>query len=181
VTSWQGKPVDLAVSVRFSYEAVNMTAKLVNCSKEEQQSVTSFLWAEGVPGGEIHQCMCAMYGNSAVSHIVVYEWIEMFKNGHMSVTDAELSGCPTAAKTAQNEERARELILQNGRVTVDETAKQLNISIGSAYLVVDNLQVHKVCVRWALKVLMDEHKRMCIDIYSRHLTCNCEEGDNFLL
>jgi hypothetical protein len=62
----------------------------------------------------------------------VYEWIEMFKIGCMSVTDAEHSGCPTTATTTQNEERARELILQNRRVTVDKIAKLLNICIGSA-------------------------------------------------
>jgi hypothetical protein len=37
----------------------------------------------------------------------------MFKYGHMNVTDAERSDCPTTATAAQNEERARELILQN--------------------------------------------------------------------
>jgi transposase len=70
----------------------------------------------------------------------VYEWIEMFKNGRTSVLGAERSGHPTTDTTAQNEERARELILQNRRVTVDEIVKQLNISIGSVYSVVhDNL------------------------------------------
>jgi hypothetical protein len=60
----------------------------------------------------------------------------MFKNGRTSVTDAKRSSHPTTATTLQNEERARELILQNRRVTVDEIAKQLDISIGSAYSVV---------------------------------------------
>jgi hypothetical protein len=79
--------------------------------------------------------MGAQYGDSAVSCRVEYEWIEMFKNGHMNVTDAE----PITATNAQNEERARELILQNRRVTVDKIA-ELNISIGSAYSVVhDNI------------------------------------------
>jgi hypothetical protein len=56
----------------------------------------------------------------------VYEWIEIFKNGHMSVSDAERSGRPTTATTTQNEERAMELILQNRRMMVNKTAKQLN-------------------------------------------------------
>jgi hypothetical protein len=56
----------------------------------------------------------------------------MFKNGRTSVIDAEHLGRPTAT-TAQNKERARELILQNRRVTVDETAKQLNISTTQNY------------------------------------------------
>jgi hypothetical protein len=69
----------------------------------------------------------------------------MFKNGCRSVTDAECSGHPTTTTTAQNEERARELILQNRRVMVNEIGKQLNISIGSAYSVVhDNLQLHSM-------------------------------------
>jgi hypothetical protein len=103
----------------------------------------------------------------------MYKWIEMFINGHMTVTDAERSSCPTIAPTAQNEERARELILQNRGVTVNEIAKQLNISIGSAYSVVyDNLQYHKVCARWVSKELMD-------DICFCHLAHYCK-GGNFL-
>jgi hypothetical protein len=60
----------------------------------------------------------------------VYEWVEMFKNGCMNVTDTERSGHPTIATTTQNEEGARELILQNRRVTVHETARHLNVGIG---------------------------------------------------
>jgi transposase len=136
-----------------------MAAKLENCTEEVQRFVISFLWAEGVPGGQIHQHMCAQYVDNALSRKVVYEWIEMFKTCRTSETDAERSGHPTTATTALNEERARELILQNRRVTVDEIAKQLNISIGSAYSVVhDNLQFHRVCARWVPKELEDEHK-----------------------
>jgi hypothetical protein len=101
----------------------------------------------------------------------------MFKNSRTSVIDAERSGHPTA----QNEERARELILQNRRVTVDEIAKQLNISIGSAYSVVhDKLQFHKVCARWVPTELKDEHKHMHLGICSHHLVRYREKGDNFL-
>jgi transposase len=77
---------------------------------------------------------------TVLSPRVVYEWIEMFKNGHTCFTDAEHSCRPTKARAAQNEERARELILENRRVMVDEIAKQLTISIEFAYSVVhDNL------------------------------------------
>jgi hypothetical protein len=61
----------------------------------------------------------------------MYEKIYMFKNVRPSVTDAERSGRPTIVTTAQNEIRAREPAPQNGRVTVDEITKQLNISIES--------------------------------------------------
>jgi hypothetical protein len=105
----------------------------------------------------------------------------MFKNGCTSVTDAECSGRPTTATTTQNDERAMELILQNRRVMVNEIAKQLNISIESSYSVVhDNIQFHKMCARWVPKELMDEHKRMCLDICSHHFAHYGKEGDNFL-
>ena len=63
-------------------------AKLINCTKEEQSSVISFLWAEGVPGAQIHLRMSAQYGDKVLSRRIVYEWIDMFENGRTSVTDA---------------------------------------------------------------------------------------------
>jgi len=63
------------------------------------------LWAEGVPGAQIHLRMCAQYGDTVLSHRIVYEWIEMFENGRTSVTDAECSGRPATATTTRNEER----------------------------------------------------------------------------
>jgi hypothetical protein len=99
----------------------------------------------------------------------------------MSVTDTERLSHPTTATTAQNEDRAREQIPQNRRVMVNKTAKQLNISIGSAYSVVhDNLQLHKVCARWVPKELTNEHKCVRLDICYHHLAHYGEECDNFL-
>jgi len=46
---------------------VKMAAKLINCTKEEQCSVIRFLWAEGVPGAQIHLLMCAQYGDKVLS------------------------------------------------------------------------------------------------------------------
>jgi len=40
---------------------VKMAAKLINCTKEEQRSAIRFLWAEGVPGAQIHLRICAQY------------------------------------------------------------------------------------------------------------------------
>jgi hypothetical protein len=62
-----------------------MAAKLENCTKEEQRSVIGFLWAEGVPGRQIQQCMCAQYGDNALPCRVVYEWIEMLENGAWAI------------------------------------------------------------------------------------------------
>jgi len=109
------------------------------------------------------------------------EWIEMFENGRTSVTDAERSGRPATAMTTRNEERTLELIRENRRVTAEEVAGRLNVSVGSAYsLIHDSLKFSKVCSRWVPKELTEECKRKHFDVCSRHLDHYREEGDNFL-
>ena len=108
---------------------VTMAAKLINCTKEEQRSVIRFLWEEGVPGAQIHLRMCAQYGDKVLSRRIVYEWIEMFENGCTSVTDAERFGCPVTATTTRNEERTPEVIRENRRITVEEVAGRLTVTI----------------------------------------------------
>ena len=96
----------------------------------------------------------------------MYDWIEMFENGRTSVTDAERSGRPATA-TTMNEERTLELIRENRRITVEELAGRLNVSVGSAYsLIHDSLKFRKVCARWVPKELTEERKRKRLDVCS---------------
>ena len=103
--------------------------------------------------------MCVQYGDKILSRRIVYEWNEMFKNGRTSVSDAERSGRPATATTTRNEERTLELIRENRRITVEEVAGRLNVSVGSAYsLIHDSLKLSKVCARWVPKELTGERK-----------------------
>jgi len=84
----------------------------------------------------------------------------MFKNGCTRVTDAEHSGRPATATTTRNEERTLELIHESRRITVEEDAGRLNVSVGSAYsLIHDSLKFSKVCARWVPKELTEGRKR----------------------
>ena len=125
--------------------------------------------------------MCAQYGDKVLSCRLVYEWIEMFENSHTSVTDPERSGRPATATTTRIEERTLELIHEERRITVEEVAGRLNVSVGSAYsLIHDSLNFSNVCARWVPKELTGEHKRKLLDVCSWHLARYCEKGDNFL-
>jgi len=158
-----------------------MAAKLINCTKEEQHSVIRFLWAEGGPGEQIHLRMCAQYGDKVFSRRIVYEWTELFENGHRSLTDAERSRLPASATTTRNEERTLEMIHENRRITVEEVAGRLNVSVGSAYsLIHDSLMFSKLFAMWVPKGLTEERKRQRLDVCSRHLSRYHEESDNFL-
>ena len=56
--------------------------------------------------------------------------------------DAERSGRPATATTMREEERTLELIHKNRRITVEEVAGRLNVSVGSAYsLIHDSLNL----------------------------------------
>jgi len=111
--------------------------------------------------------MCAQYGDKVLSRRIVYEWIEMFENGRMSVTDAERTGRPATATTTRNEERTLGLICENRRITVEVVAGRLNVSVGSAYsLIYDGLKFSKVCARWVPKELTEERKLKRLDVCS---------------
>ena len=64
-----------------------------------------------------------------LSRRIVYEWIEMFENCRTSVTDAERPGSPATATTTRNEERTLELLRENRRITVEEVAGRLNVTM----------------------------------------------------
>jgi hypothetical protein len=66
-----------------------LDGQLFICTKEEQRAVILLLWAEGVPGAEMHRRISAQYGNSVVSQRMVYKWIERFKNGRTSIKHEE--------------------------------------------------------------------------------------------
>jgi hypothetical protein len=47
------------------------------------------LWAESVPGAEMHCRLSAQYGISALLQQSMYDWIIMLKNGCTNVTDED--------------------------------------------------------------------------------------------
>jgi hypothetical protein len=70
------------------HNTVNMAAPRSVRTKEEI-AVTQFLWAEGVPGREIHLSLSAQHANGALPQRSVCQWITRFKSGLTSVTDEE--------------------------------------------------------------------------------------------
>lgn len=158
-----------------------MAAPLSVCTKEEQRAVIRFLWSEGVPGAQIHRRLLAQYGTSVLPESSVYKWITKFKDGRSSVTQKEGAGRPSTSATENNIERVREMVLSDRRVTVDEVARDLEISHGSAYEIIHNrLSFHKVCARWVPHQLTTLHKQTRLEICQQHLHRYADEGDSFL-
>jgi len=73
-----------------------MAAPLSTCTVEEQRSVISFLWSEGMKPSEMYRRMKVQYGDSCLSQGRVYEWVERFQNVRQNVSDEHRSGRPVS-------------------------------------------------------------------------------------
>jgi hypothetical protein len=89
-----------------------------------------FLWAESVPGAEMHRRMSVQYRNSVTSQQIVCERIERLKSGRTSVKNGEGTGRQSTSINDADTERVYGMILQNRRVIADEVAHQLQIICG---------------------------------------------------
>jgi hypothetical protein len=56
------------------------------CTKKRAEGSVPFLWAEGVPGAEMHRSMSMQYGNSVLLQRIVCKWIERYKNGAQALS-----------------------------------------------------------------------------------------------
>ena len=93
----------------------------------------------------------------------------------------EGAGRPSTSTTDEKIQQAREMVLANGQVAVDEVACSLQISHGSAYQIIhDELGFHKLCARWVPRELTAEHKRKRVEICQRLLDRYNNEGEEFL-
>ena len=77
---------------------------------------------------------------------------------------------PSTVITEDNIERARDMVLLDRWVTIDEVAHVFQIKHGSAYeMMHKKLGFHKVCARWVPKQLAEMHKQTRVDICLKHL------------
>ncbi|XP_052822777.1 uncharacterized protein LOC128247386 [Octopus bimaculoides] len=111
----------------------------------------------------------------------MYERIEKFKSGWTSMMHEEGAGHPSTSTTDEKIQQARETIMVNRRIIIDEVARSLQIRHGSAYQIIhDELGFHKVCARWVPRELTVEHKRKRLGVCQRSLNRYNKKGEEFL-
>ncbi|BFZ25935.1 hypothetical protein BsWGS_28974 [Bradybaena similaris] len=151
------------------------------CSRIEQRSVIKFLVAEECKPVEIHRIMSTVYGATCFSRKNVYKWAKLFKEGRSSVEDEDRPGRPTEVRSPEVIGSVNDLIQSDRRVTVDDIARTLSLSVGTAHKIVHNdLGYSKVSCRWVPKMLTAEHKQRRVEL-SQQCLCHYEkDGDEFL-
>ncbi|PNF25487.1 hypothetical protein B7P43_G05936 [Cryptotermes secundus] len=114
---------------------------------------------EGVKPIEVHRRMKVQYGDACLSQQQVYEWSRKYRNGMTSVADAPRPGQVHRVVPPESIAAVEALVMENRRVSVDEIAKILNMSHGSAHQVIhDVLQFHKVSTRFKTQSNLYRHK-----------------------
>ena len=150
-------------------------------SRIEQQSVIKFLVAEGWKAVEIHRRMSTVYDATCFSRKNVYKWAKLFKKGRRSVEDEDRPERPLEVRSPVVIISFNDLIQSNRRVTVDDIARTLSLSVRTAHKIVhDDLGYLKVSCRLVPKMLTAEHKHTRVKL-SQQCLCRYEkDGDEFL-
>ena len=109
-----------------------------------------------------------------------YEWCKHFKEGRMLVGEDPRPGLPSALTNVDHVEGVLAVIHGNLRLTVQEVADDVGISIGSCHLIfTEKLQMCCINAKFMPCLLADDQKENHVEI-SQELLCNANGNENFL-
>ena len=149
-------------------------------ARQKQRALIEFLVAEGETPLRIHNRLKNVYKDNTIDYSNVKRWVQRFKKstedheevGKVSIADKPCSGRPSTSVNPDNKTYADELIRTDRRITVEELASKLDVSIGSAHSIVASLGYSKVCARWVPRQLTEDHKtervRCCTQLLEHH-------------
>ena len=108
----------------------------------------------GWKGTEIIQALQTVYKDDAPKKTCVYKWIEIFRDGREAVEDDKGRRRPTTSKNNKKIDFVRNLVKEDGRLTVYQIAETVDISVGSARSIMHNdLCPTKLSAPWLPKAL----------------------------
>jgi len=115
-----------------------------------------------------------------MSQMQCFEWFKHFKEGRMLVGEDPKPGRPSTSTNNDHVKRVRAVIRGNHRLTVQEVADELDISIGSCHqILTEKLQMHRVSAKFMPCLLTDDQKENRVEI-SQELLANANCNENFL-
>ena len=87
-----------------------------------------FLVRLGKTPTEALKLLQEVYSNYMMSRTCLFEWHVMFKEGREEVEDDHRSGRPFTSRTDENDERVRQKVRSDRRLTVKMTADELGMN-----------------------------------------------------
>jgi len=93
-----------------------------------------------------------VYGDYAMKITAVYKWVKRFSEGRVFVTDEERTGRPVTNRTEKSIAKFRQIVRENGRLTVRNIAEQVNIDRETVRkILTEDLDMRKVCAKMVSK------------------------------
>lgn len=114
----------------------------------------------GLTATEIYKEICEAYGHNEVSYTTITRWIKKFKSGQESIEDGKKPGRKRSVINFKNIQKVKDIIARDARYTVQDVARMVGISIGSAYKILKKiLRLRRLTARWIPHLLTNEQKR----------------------
>jgi len=127
--------------------------------KIEYCAVIKFFVKEGLTPNKIHSKFTKVYGDSSPSFSTIKKWAAEFKRGCTSLEDDPREGRPKSATPPEIIEQVHDMVLDDRRMKVHETAEPVGISKGCVgYILHEELDMKKLCARWVLRLLTADQK-----------------------
>ena len=136
---------------------------------------------EGQSSSNIHECMIAVYGDSAPSRTMVFEWARHFKNGQLNIEGSPRSKRPIRVTDEKNIKAVENLIVIDHRISVQQIAQILDNSSGAVHGILhDHLHMIKVCSTWISHLLMPLQRHERVEACGELSAPYEGEGNDFL-
>ena len=147
----------------------------------ERRSIIKFLDLEGQSASNIHERMAAVYGDSAPSRTMIFEWARRFKNRQLNIEDSPSSGRTISTTDERAIRTVEDPVIEDRRVTIQATAEILSISSGTVHGILhDHLHMTKVGSTWVQHLLTPVQKHKRVETSEKLLARNKKEGNGFL-
>ncbi|KFD62916.1 hypothetical protein M514_12781 [Trichuris suis] len=126
---------------------------------------------------QIIQSLQQVYGSSASSKSVVYEWIRRFKEGREAIEDDRRAGRSATTMSEGTVALVRNLVEGDRRITIRRIAGMAGISLHSAFGILhETVGLRKLSVRWFPKALREEQLIRRVNL-SRELLTKIEANE----
>lgn len=109
----------------------------------EQRICLKFCIANGIPCAKSLKMLQKAYGESTLSKTRAYEWYRAFKSGRDVVENLPRSGRPSTSSTEVNIAKVKEMITENGHLSLRELAANLSVSRESIRTILKILKKEK--------------------------------------
>ena len=139
------------------------------------------LWKIALNAAEIDRQLNQVCGPTAPSNRTMRRWLQEFNEGRDTAEHLPISGSPTTAITPEMILRCDDLIGNDPRITVRESASELGIGSSAVDSILhDHLHVKEHLIRWVPRCLATNMKRDRVDSCRELLQIKMQSQGNFL-